>query len=62
MTHIDRHIFATVGELVEYLKGFPQDKPIIMDCDGDTGPVIVDVWDDNHDKDDVESPLAVFIL
>jgi hypothetical protein len=44
------------------LKGFPQDKPIIMDCDGDTGPVIVDVWDDNHDKDDVESPLAVFVL
>ena len=34
----------TVGELREALKNYPDDKPLIIDFDGNTYPVIVYDW------------------
>lgn len=51
--------FATVGELVEYLKQFDPSRPLIVDDDGDTwgvGRDMIQPW-----SDDPNDPIAIFV-
>ena len=49
----------TVGELREFLKRFPDDKPLILDIKGNTYPVVIDNWDEADDCD-TDYPVAIF--
>ena len=48
----------TVGEMMELLKQFPVDKPIIMDEEGNTWSPEVYNWADSEDED-IDWPLAI---
>ena len=48
----------TVGQLRELLKRFPDDKPLIMDSDGNTWPPLFYNWAD-AENGDTEWPLAI---
>lgn len=51
-------IINTVGELKELLKQFPDDKPIIMDDEGNTWPPEFYNWAEKED-DDTNWPISI---
>lgn len=50
---------TTVGELREFLKHYPDNKPIILDSAGNTYNIEIREWADGHEKD-TNWPVAVF--
>jgi hypothetical protein len=49
----------TVGELMEALKHWPLDKPIVQDSLGDTYPLTVQDWSDEP-SESLDWPVAIF--
>ena len=54
----DSKTVTTAGEMIELLRQFPVDKPIIMDEDGNTWSPEVYNWAEGED-DDINWPLAI---
>lgn len=53
-------IIDTVGHLRNHLAQFPDDMQVIIDADGDTGPIRVGhirKWDEHNE----ETPLGIFV-
>ena len=46
--------FNNVKELIKFLEPY-KDRALILDDDGNTYPVTIDVWNEN----DPESPIAI---
>lgn len=49
----------TVGELKKCLEQWPDEKPILVDVNGDTFPVMVYDWADSEDKNSLDWPVAI---
>lgn len=53
-----RQTVSTVGELKELLEKYPNDKPLICDCDGNTWNPEFYNWADGENED-ITEPLAI---
>ena len=58
MEKFTNETIETVGQLKKLLDRFPDDKPIIMDSDGNTWPPIFYNWSGSEDND-TDWPLAI---
>ena len=58
MTKFTTQTIETVGQLRKLLEKFPDDKPIIMDSEGNTWPPVFYNWADSADGD-TEWPLGI---
>jgi hypothetical protein len=50
----------TVGELKKALESWPDEKPLIVDVDGNTQPVEIMDWAEEPAKD-LNWPVAIFV-
>jgi DNA-binding transcriptional regulator LsrR (DeoR family) len=53
-------LIQTIGDLRKAIEKYPDDKPIIIDDNGDTYGFNISRWDYAPD-DDISHPLAIFI-
>ena len=48
----------SVGQLMEALKHWPAEKPLIFDVNGNTMPLVIEDWTDEP-AEDLDWPVAV---